>query len=164
MSGPARAGRRPEVLPAPTRETPVRAEGHCTGARQSVFLFGPRNRAAVGGSAALRMRHTPCGYGPFLFWQGKREMGGCNGPAIIIAESPGRQVAAPTPLRRRAPGGSRFGGVPQSSHSPLWASHHAGNAGSFGERVGLIGWAKRVVSFFLALNGWIKSTPLQFPK
>ena len=94
----------------------------------------------------------------------QKRNGGCNGPAIIIAESPGRQVAAPTPLRRRAPGGSRFGGVPQSSHSPLWASHHAGNAGSFGERVGLIGWAKRVVSFFLALNGWIKSTPLQFPK
>ena len=23
------------------------------------------------------------------------------------------------------------------SHSPLWASHHAGNAGSFGESVGL---------------------------
>ena len=24
-----------------------------------------------------------------------------------------------------------------SSHSPLWASHHAGNAGSFGDRVGV---------------------------
>lgn len=27
----------------------------------------------------------------------------------------------------------------QSSHSALWASHHAGKSGSFGERVGLIG-------------------------
>ena len=45
MSGSARAGRRPEVLPAPTRETLVRAEGHCTGARQKSGLFfwtGPR--------------------------------------------------------------------------------------------------------------------------
>ena len=30
-------------------------------------------------------------------------------------------------------------GYLQSSHSPLWASHHAGKSGSFGERVGLIG-------------------------
>ena len=42
MSGPARAGRRPEVSSAPIRETPVSAEGHCTGARQNDFLFGPR--------------------------------------------------------------------------------------------------------------------------
>ena len=41
----------------------------CKVAAKAFFLFGPCNRAAVGGSAALRMRHTPCGYGPFLFWQ-----------------------------------------------------------------------------------------------
>ena len=39
---------------------------------KAFFLFGPCNRAAVGGSAALRMRHTPCGYGPFLFWQDQK--------------------------------------------------------------------------------------------
>ncbi len=91
MSGPARAGRRPEVLPASTRETPVRAEGHCTGARQKSGLF------------------FWTVHGPFSFPQDGKENGGWNGPAIIIAESPGRQVAAPTPLRRSAPGGSRFG-------------------------------------------------------
>ena len=32
----------------------------------SAFSFGPCNCASVGGSAALRMRHTPCGYGPFV--------------------------------------------------------------------------------------------------
>ena len=44
---------------------------------EAFFLFGPCNRAAVGGSAALRMRHTPCGYGPFLFWQDQKRNGGC---------------------------------------------------------------------------------------
>ena len=39
---PARAGRRPTSLVGTSSEDPVRAEGHCTGARQSVFLFGPR--------------------------------------------------------------------------------------------------------------------------
>ena len=74
----------------------------------------------------------------FLFGQDRKENGGRNASASILAKSPGRQVAAPTPLRRRAPGGSRFWGVPHSSHSPLWASHQAGKAGSFGERVGLM--------------------------
>ena len=46
---------------------------------------------------------------PVSLLASQKRNGGCNGPAIIIAESPGRQVAAPTPLRRRAPGGSRFG-------------------------------------------------------
>ena len=49
-------------------------------------------------------------------------------------------------------------GRPQSSHSPLWASHHAGNAGSFGERVGLTGFSLKIreVSFF-AQKGSIRS-------
>ena len=146
MSGSARAGRRPEVLPEPIWETPVSAEGHCTGARQKAFfLFGP---------AAAR----------FSFWRSKKRNGGRNGPAIIIAESPGRQVAAPTPLRRRAPGGSRFGGVPQSSHSPLCSSHHAGNAGSFGERVGFISLLITAVSFCLLLNGERRPRTLLPPK
>ena len=81
-----RSGTGRQAWSAPARETPVLAEGHCTGARQkAAFSFGPCNRAAVGGSAALRwtavrgfaalrmsrppcgeMRHTPCGYGPFV--------------------------------------------------------------------------------------------------
>ena len=52
---------------------------------EAFFLFGPCNRAAVGGSAALRMRHTPCGYGPFLFWQDQKRNGGCICPAISMA-------------------------------------------------------------------------------
>ena len=37
--------------------------------KKAAFSFGPCNRAAVSGFAALRMRHTPCGYGPFSFQQ-----------------------------------------------------------------------------------------------
>ena len=36
----------------------------------------------------LRMRRTPCGYGPFLFWQGQKRNGGCICPAISMAVSP----------------------------------------------------------------------------
>ena len=51
-------------------------EGVPTIPRRGVFSLGPCNRAAVGGSAALRMRHTPCGYGPFSFCRrAKREWG-----------------------------------------------------------------------------------------
>ena len=67
---------------------------------KAFFLFGPCNRAAVGGSAALRMRHTPCGYGPFLFWQDQKRNGGCICPAIIMAAY---TVAA---LRFPSPGGA----------------------------------------------------------
>ena len=42
-------------------------------------------------------------------------------------------------------------GAGQVSHSPLWASHHAGNAGSFGERVGLTSF-ERGTSWYLAIN------------
>ena len=42
-----------------------------------------------------------------------------------------------------------------ASHSPLWASHHAGNAGSFGERVGVICLLILVVSFRSLLNGML---------
>ena len=45
----------------------------------------------------------------FSFWRSKKRNGGRNGPAIIIAESPGQQIAAPTPLRRRAPVGADLG-------------------------------------------------------
>ena len=42
MSGSARAGRRPEVLPAPTRETLVRAEGTAPErGKKAAFSFGP---------------------------------------------------------------------------------------------------------------------------
>ena len=75
--------------------------------KKAAFSFGPCNRAAVGGSAALRwtavrgfaalrmsrppcgeMRHTPCGYGPFSFCQEQKENGGWNDPAIIMAGFP----------------------------------------------------------------------------
>ena len=74
---------------------------------EAFFSLGPCNRAAVGGSAALRwtavrgfaalrmsrppcgeMRHTPCGYGPFSFCQEQKENGGWNDPAIIMAGFP----------------------------------------------------------------------------
>ena len=54
---------------------PRRRQEGCASAdrpTEAFFLFGPCNHAAVGGSAALRMRHTPCWYGPFLFWQDQR--------------------------------------------------------------------------------------------
>ena len=38
-----------------------------------------------------------------------------------------------------------------SSHSPLWASHQAGKAGSFGERVGVTA-LQSGVSWYLAIN------------
>ena len=39
-----------------------------------------------------------------------------------------------------------------ASHSDLCSSHHAGNAGSFGERVGVMGIFK-VVPFHFAISG-----------
>ena len=36
-----------------------------------------------------------------------------------------------------------------SSHSPLWTSHHAGKAGSFGERVGVMISVFNLVEFVL---------------
>ena len=59
----------------------------------------------------LRMRHTPCGYDPFLFWQDKREMGGAScmdnapwgnrnppWPPEVGPHSYGRLITAPTVL------------------------------------------------------------------
>ena len=46
---------------------PPSPEGHCTGARPSGLFFWTVHCAAVGGFAALRMRRTPCGCGPFSF-------------------------------------------------------------------------------------------------
>ena len=45
----------------------------------------------------LRMRHTPCGYGPFLFWQDKREMGGasCMDNAPCGSRDPGANLRRP---------------------------------------------------------------------
>ena len=43
-----------------------------------------------------------------------------------------------------------------SSHSPLWASHHAGNAGSFGERVGVMLFIFNSVEFVLLSKMQIK--------
>lgn len=74
---------------------------------------------------------------------------------------PGRQGA------EKAPSASaEFGSFPCAycSHSPLWVSHHAGKAGSFGERVGVMSFIKRVVLFLSALKGWIKSISAHFPK
>lgn len=51
-----------------------------------------------------------------------------------------------------------------SSHSPLWASHHAGNAGSFGERVGVICLLILVVSFRSLLNGMLMGNSDVAPK
>ena len=66
-----------QSLPAPARETPRPRGGPLhRSAGKAFFLFGPCNRAAVGGFAALRMRHTPCGYGPFSFPQDGKENGG----------------------------------------------------------------------------------------
>ena len=48
-----------------------------------------------------------------------------------------------------------------ASHSDLWASHHAGKAGSFGERVGRTCFKKRAVSFFMLK---VSITPATVPK
>ena len=87
------------------------------------FSLGPCNRAAVGGSAALRwtavrgfaalrmsrppcgeMRHTPCGYGPFSFCQEQKENGGWNDPAIIMAGFPVQWDALGASPRGNGPG------------------------------------------------------------
>ena len=78
-----------QLLRPPRQRVAERSASHA-------FLFGPCNRAAVGGSAALRMRHTPCGYSPFLFWHDKREMGGAS-----RWTSPLREQASPWPPQRR---------------------------------------------------------------
>ncbi len=75
--GPSVPEGRAKSALAPIRRPPSRAEGHCTGARQSVF--------------SLWTVH-----GPFLFWQDQKRNGGCICPAISMAESPGRLVTAPT--------------------------------------------------------------------
>ena len=88
-----------QSLPAPIRETPVRAEGHCTGARQKSGLF---------------------------FWTGPR-------PVFFSTRLKRKWGAESIAGHRQIPRLMRRFHV---SHSPLWASHHAWNAGSFGERVG----------------------------
>ena len=85
--GPARAGRRPAVFTGTDSGDPRRGVSR---AKSGLFFWTV--------------------HGPFSFPQDGKENGGWNGPAIIIAESHGRQVAAPTPLQGRAPGGSRSGG------------------------------------------------------
>lgn len=51
----------------------------------------------------------------------------------------------------------------QSSHSPLWASHHAGKSGSFGERVGLTAGAIIAVAVFF-INGEMQRVSGDTPK
>ena len=46
---------------------PRRAEGHCTGARLSGLFFWTVQLRSRWRLCRLRMRHTPCGYGPFSF-------------------------------------------------------------------------------------------------
>ena len=84
---------------------------------------------------------------------------------------PGRLVCRPVFRRRNGPVPRRRGGnLPpgetgagnagawyaplqgHASHSDLCSSHHAGNAGSFGERVGVMG-GLRIEVLSLALNG-----------
>ena len=64
-----------------------------------------------------------------------------------------RPYTSPRESHRREP----VWGRPQSSHSPLWASHHAGNAGSFGERVTGILYLKPEFPF--RVNGEIVFEP-----
>lgn len=52
----------------------------------------------------------------------------------------------------------------QSSHSLLWASHHTGNAGSFGERVGKSVELIKLVSPCFLLKGKIQLISLRAPK
>ena len=92
--GPARAGRRPAVFTGTDSGDPRRGVSR---AKSGLFFWTV--------------------HGPFSFPQDGKENGGWNGPAIIIAESHGRQVAAPTPLQGRATGGSRVWG--RSSVLPL---------------------------------------------
>ena len=71
------------------------------------------------------------------------------------------------PSQRRPPAGWYTiylrGRYCQPSHSPLWVSHHAGNAGSFGERVGLIG-AYSAVPLASALKSVNSFTAFEIPK
>ena len=68
----------PKSTLAPIRRPPSRAEGHCTGARQAPFSFGPCNRAAVGGSAAYGCGIPLAGTARFSFGNTKRETGGVS--------------------------------------------------------------------------------------
>ena len=74
----------PKSEQAPIRRPPSHAEGHCTGARLAPFSLPP-------GAA-----HS-------LFGQDQKENGGRICPAISMAESPGRQIAAPTASPEESP-------------------------------------------------------------
>ena len=74
----------PKSEQAPIRRPPSRAEGHCTGARLTPFSLPP-------GAA-----HS-------LFGQDQKENGGRICPAISMAESPGRQIAAPAASPEESP-------------------------------------------------------------
>ena len=64
---------------APIRRPPLRAEGHCTGARPSGLFFWTV-------------------HGPFSFRQDRKENGGRIAQPSSWLNPPGRQIAAPTPL------------------------------------------------------------------
>ena len=56
-------------------------------------------------------------------------------PPVLFGTGGLRRQKTPPPRQRR---GRAIRFLFTYSHSPLWASHHAGKAGSFGERVGFI--------------------------
>ena len=138
--GPARAGRRPAVFTGTDSGDPRRGVSR---AKSGLFFWTV--------------------HGPFSFPQDGKENGGWIGPAIIIAECLGGRLPPLHPSEgepRREP----VWGRPQPSHSPLCCSHHAGNAGSFGERVDFISLLITAVSFCLLLNGERRPRTLLPPK
>ena len=127
--------------------------------------FG-RPPSARRATAPERDKKAAFSFGPstahFLFHKTEKKMGWI-GPAIIIAECLGGRLPLLHPSEgepRREP----VWGRPQPSHSPLCCSHHAGNAGSFGERVGVTSGAIRVMSPFSLLNGKRIAVSLFEPK
>ena len=90
---PKRARRQAQIGAGTDPPTPVSAEGNCTGARPSgLFFWTVQSR-----SRCLRMRHTPCGYGPFSFPQDGKENGGC----IPAGQAPLAGARPPRPPQRR---------------------------------------------------------------
>ena len=137
--GPARAGRRPAVFTGTDSGDP-RPRG------------GPLHRSAAKKRPFLLDRPRP-----IFFSTRRKRKWGVEWTGYHHSRIPRAAGCRPYTSPRESPRREPVWGRPQSSHSPLWASHHAGNAGSFGERVTGILYLKPEFPF--RVNGEIVFEP-----
>ena len=104
-------------------------------------------------------RCAPCLQGIGAAPAGRR--GAVTGVQGAKAPGPAGTHAGATPAAQRK--GPHRRRCRQSAHSALWASHHAGKSGSFGERVGLTAGAIIAVAVFF-INGEMQRVSGDTPK